>query len=145
MDPGPRVVLDAAIVTLAARRRPRVASRRDERDDLSKQPQRSQQPDVHVFFAVAAPEIRTFECARLVKPARAVEEGRRPDEHGAVTNHPDASRSYVFVLRPYNGCGSPAATRVHSARGERRRRTGMCAMSRAVALPTRYTRSRRAE
>ena len=115
MDPGPRVVPNSAIVAPTARRCPSVASRPDDRGDQPKQPRRSQQPDVHVFFLVATPEIGMSECVRLVKPARAVEEALRHDEHGAVTNHPDANRSDVFVLRPYNARRSPAAARGDTA------------------------------
>ena len=60
-------------------------------------------------FMVATPEIGTSECVWLVKPARAVEEERCHDGHGAVTNHPDANRSDVFVLRPYNAPNEPRA------------------------------------
>ena len=106
MDPSPRMMPDSAIGAPTARRCPSVASRPDERGDVPKQPRRSQQPDVHVLFLVATPEIGTSEWVRLVKLARAVEEQRRHDEHGAVTNYPDANRSDVFVLCPYNALWS---------------------------------------
>ena len=81
---------------------PSVASRPDERGDLPNQPRRSQQPDVDVFVFVATLEIEMPECARPVKFARTFEgagsRGERPD----VANDPDANRSDVFVLRPYN-------------------------------------------
>ena len=77
---------------------PESASRRDKSGDLPKQPRRSQQPDVHVFFFVATPEIGMPECARPVKPARALEAATRFDERPDVANHPDANRSEVFVL-----------------------------------------------
>ena len=102
MAPGPRVVPDAAIGAPTARRCPSVARRLDKRDDLRKKPRRSQQPDVDVFRFVAATEIGTSECVQLVKPARAVDEARRHDEHGAVSHYPVANRSDVFLLRPYN-------------------------------------------
>ena len=96
--PRPRLVPDAAIVVLAARRCPSVARRPDERDHLPKKPRRSQQPDVDVFSFVAAPEIGTSECVRLVKPARAADEARRHDEHGAVSHYPVANRTDVFFF-----------------------------------------------
>ena len=102
MDPGPRVVPDAVTGAATARRCPSVASRPDERDDVPNQPRRSQQPAVDVLVFVATPEIGTSEWARLVKPTRAVEEARSHDEHRNVSHHPDANRSFVFVLRPYN-------------------------------------------
>ena len=101
-DPGPRVVTDAAIAAPAVRRCPQVARRPDDRGDLHKQLRRSQQPDVDVFFFVARPETETSERVQPVKLARTIEEERRYDEHCVVTNHPDANRSDVFVLRPYN-------------------------------------------
>ena len=114
---------------------PSVASRPDERGDLPRKPRRSQQPDVDVFSFVAAPEIGTAECIRLVKPARAVEEARRHDEHGTVTNCPDANRSDVFLLRPYNG---PAHQRRRASAQpvvNNTERSKAWAMSRTVALP----------
>ena len=52
------------------------------------------------FFFVATLEIGTPECVRLVQPARAVEEAVRLDQHLDVSNHRDANRSEVFLLRP---------------------------------------------
>ena len=101
---------DAVTATPAARRRPSVASRHDERGDLPNQPRRSQQPGVDVFLFRCRPELGTSECVRLVKPARAVEEARRHDEHGGVTNHPDANPSDVFLIRPYNAQNEPRAS-----------------------------------
>ena len=54
------------------------------------------------FVLVATPKIGTSERVRPVKPARAVGEARRHDEHRDRPHHPDANRSDVFVLRPYN-------------------------------------------
>ena len=59
---------DAVTATPAARRRPSVASRHDERGDLPNQPRRSQQPGVDVFLFRCRPELGTSECVRLVKP-----------------------------------------------------------------------------
>ncbi len=117
---------DAAIVAPTARRCPSVDSRPDERGDLSKQPRRSQQPDVHVFFLVATSEIGTCACVRLVKPARTVGEGRRHDEHSAVTNHPGPNCYDVFLLRPHNGMrltrgGQSRLVRIRLTRRGRRR------------------------
>ena len=66
---------------------PESASRADEHTDLPKQPGRSQQPEVHVFF-FAAPEIGTPERVRLVKPARTIEAAVRRDEHRDVEMTP---------------------------------------------------------
>ena len=77
---------------------PESASRLDESDDLPKQPRRSQQPAVHVFFFVATLEIGMPECARLGKHARAVEADVSRDENLNVANHPDAKRSDVFFF-----------------------------------------------
>ena len=135
----------AAIGAPATRRCPSVARRTDERDHLPKKPRRSQQPDVDVLSFVAAPEIGTSECVRLVKPARAADEARRHDEHGAVSHYPVANRSDVFLLRPYNG---PAHQRRRASAQPLVNDTEYSkawAMSRTVAFPTRYTRSPRAE
>ena len=59
------------------------------------------------WFFVAAPEIGTPEHVRLVKAARTVDDARRLDEHRDVANHPDANRSDVFVLCPYNVAFQP--------------------------------------
>ncbi len=88
---------------------PERAGCRDERDDLPNQPRRGPQPDVDVFVLVATPEIGVFTCARLVRPARAVEEARRLDKHCDATSYSDANRSDVFVLRPYNARFEPRA------------------------------------
>ena len=102
MNPDPRMVPNAVTGAPTARRCPSVASRRDERGDLLNQPRRSQEPDVDVFSFVATIEIGLPGCARPVKFARTFEaagiRGERPD----VANDPDATRSDVFVLRPYN-------------------------------------------
>ena len=109
MNPGPRVVPDAATGAPTARRCPTVASRSDKRGDLPNQPRRSQQPDVDVFVFVATLEIGMPECARPVTFARTLEaagsRGERPD----VANDPDANRSDVFLLRPYNAPNEPRA------------------------------------
>ena len=88
---------------------PESASRRDERGDLPKQPRRSQQPAVHVFFFVATLEIGMPECARLVKPARTVEGTVSRDENVDVANHPEAKRSEVFVPWLSNAPNEPRA------------------------------------
>ena len=72
------------------------------------------------FFLVAAPEIGMTDRVRLSKPARAVEEARRHDEYSAATNYPDANRSDVFVLRPYNVANEPRATVTGSHKRVRR-------------------------
>ena len=82
---------------------PESSSRLDGHGDLPKRPRRSQQPDVHVFFFVATPEIGTPECTWLVKPARALEAATRFDERPDVANNPDANRSEVFFLWLSNG------------------------------------------
>ena len=56
---------------------------------LLKQPQRSQPPDPNRSSPVATAEIETPECARLVKPARALEAAMRLDECAGAANHPD--------------------------------------------------------
>ena len=102
-EPRPAVVSDAATVAPTARRCPTVASQPDERDDLPNQPRRSQQPDGDVSFFVATLEIGMLECARPVKVARTFEAVGSRGERADVANDPDANRSDVFVLRPYNG------------------------------------------
>ena len=48
---------------------PESAGRPDEHSDLPKQPQRSQQPDVHVFFSIAGQRAKRPRGARPVKAA----------------------------------------------------------------------------
>ena len=103
------MVPDAATVAPTARRCPTVASRSDERGNLPNQPRRSQQPDVDVFFFVATLEIGMPECARPAKFARTFEAAGSRGERPAVANDPDANRSDVFVLRPYNAPNEPRA------------------------------------
>ena len=87
---------------------------------LLKQPHRRQQPDPNRSSPVATAEIETPECARLVKPARALKAATRFDERPDVASDPDANRSEVFFLWLSNGSGSPAAPRVRSGRGQPR-------------------------
>ena len=44
------------------------------------------------------------ECAQPLKFARPFEAARSRGERPDVANDPDANRSDVFVLRPYNVC-----------------------------------------
>ena len=96
MPPRPASGARCAIVESVARRCPSVAGRPDERGDLPNQPRQSQQPDVDVFFSVAALETGTPECARAVRFARIFEaagsRGERADAQ--MTPMPTDSKSF---------------------------------------------------
>ena len=61
------------------------------------------------------------ECAQPLKFARPFEAARSRGERPDVANDPDANRSDVFVLRPYNDRVSAAAA--HERIGRRRLQT----------------------
>ena len=91
---------------------------------------------------VATPEIGSSERARLVKPALAVGEARRHDEHRDRPHHPDANRSDVFVLCPYNARAEPraAATGYHGRWVRRLQRAVIRTLERALTQPKRARR-----
>jgi hypothetical protein len=89
----------------------------------SEEPERTQQPDPKVLRPLPRPRSKRPNSLRRRTSAGSLAEAACLEERANLTNCPEKKRVSLRFSCPYNVSGSPAALRVRSARGERRRAT----------------------